>query len=238
MGDLELTSAEAKRLNLYVERGGTLLVSAGQLSEEASTILGLPSAQTLRRASRFRWSWSDTPPAFEPCSQFEFHPIPVESDANSQNADSPGQWHSLATTDSGDCFCAFEDRGLGRVIFLSVRRGLTIANGLHPVCVLLLAHLANRQMPIAVTGEVEWLVNRGQNAWYVALFNPTGQAKPQQGITPTDYRQNKTVIIRARRAMDMVSDWLAADETFTISDDKHSVTLMVPAGAVRIMEIH
>ena len=46
-------------------------------------------------------------------------------------------------------------------------------------------------MPVEVQGEVEWLVNRTPDAWLVTLLNPAGQAKPQHGITPTDYRENR-----------------------------------------------
>ena len=40
------------------------------------------------------------------------------------------------------------------------------------------------------------MVNRTGTGWIVTLFNPAGQNKPQQGITPTDYRENRTVTIR------------------------------------------
>jgi hypothetical protein len=124
-------------------------------------------------------------------------------------------------------------------VYLSVPRGLTISGTLHPIVVRLLTHLSSRQMPITVAGDVEWLVNRGEgDAWYVALFNPAGQAKPQQGITPTDYRQNKSATIRARFPIHAVFDWLSPDEAFEHrTDDGRRVTVVVPAGGVRILEI-
>jgi hypothetical protein len=102
---------------------------------------------------------------------------------------------SLATTPDGKCFCASIDRGAGRLIYLSIPRGLGVDKAIHPTLPHLLAHLSRGLMPVEVTGQVEWLVNRTKTGWAVTLLNPAGQDKPQQGITPTDYRQNKTVYI-------------------------------------------
>ena len=164
------------------------------------------------------------------CAMFDCMPLQLESAA--------GTWTSLADTETGDSFCAFADRDAGRIIVLSVPHGLTISRTLHPASALLLAHLSRQQMPIEVDGDVEWLVNRGDDAWYVTLLNPAGQGKPQQGILPTDYRQNKSVTIRTRFAIQSISDWLAPDEPFSVDEgNNQQMTLTVPAGGVRIIQL-
>ena len=75
------------------------------------------------------------------------------------------------------------DRGNGRLIYLSVPRGLGIDKSVHPVFPRLLAHLSRGQMPLEVTGQVEWLVNRTKTGWCVTLMNPAGQDKPQPAAT-------------------------------------------------------
>ncbi len=230
LGEIELTAAEGQRLNEYVNRGGTLLVSARQLTGPGAELLNLPPTSEKRRANTFRWTWNSTSNDLQSCAMFDCIPVQLESAA--------GAWQSLAETEAGDSFCACADREAGRIIVLSVPHGLTISRALHPVSALLLAHLSRQQMPIEVDGEVQWLVNRGDGAWYVTLLNPAGQGKPQQGILPTDYRQNKTVTLRTCFALQSVSDWLAPDESFpTDQDNAQQVTITVPAGGVRIMQL-
>lgn len=90
-------------------------------------------------------------------------------------------------------------------------------------------------MPVEVEGEVEWLVNRAANSWLVTLLNPAGAEKPQQGITPTDYRQNKSVVVKSRVPISSAHDRLLTTDRLTVRDNR--VELTVQAGAVRIIEL-
>jgi hypothetical protein len=99
----------------------------------------------------------------------------------------------------------------------------------------LFAHLTRGLMPVEVEGDVEWMVNRNKTGWIVTLLNAAGQAKPQQGITPTDFRQNRAIRIRSRVPIDSASDWLFPAEALTPKDD--TLDLTVPAGGVRIVEL-
>src|SRR5947209_2426450 len=42
------------------------------------------------------------------------------------------------------------------------------------------------------------LRNRTATGWTVTLLNPAGQLKPQQGILPTDTRENRAITSKAR----------------------------------------
>mgnify|MGYP003336316077 CR=1 FL=1 len=78
------------------------------------------------------------------------------------------------------------------------------------------------------------------NGWMVTLLNPAGQDKPQQGITPTDYRENRQVTIRARVPISSAIDRLQPTDRMTISPAANgivNVTCEVLAGGVRIVEI-
>ncbi len=90
-------------------------------------------------------------------------------------------------------------------------------------------------VPVEVSGDVEWLVNRTQGGWAVTLLNPAGQDKPQQGITPTDYRQDRPVTIRAHVPVTAARDRLLLSETLTV--EQNAVRVEVPAGGVRIVEV-
>jgi hypothetical protein len=215
-GEIELTADEGKRLADYVRQGGTLLVADGHLSGPGVEALELPRMAPPVEADRYVWGGAE-----HASQRFRLRPI--------------AGGRALAATPDGKVFGAAFDRGEGRLIVLSVPRGLGIDRAAHPVLARLFAHLTRGLMPVEVQGEVEWMVNRSESGWIVTLLNPAGQAKPQQGITPTDFRQNREVTIRFSVPVRTASDWLFPDEALAPADGR--LRLTVPAGAVRIVEL-
>jgi hypothetical protein len=221
-GDIELTAEEGRKLAEYVTEGGTLLVAEGQLSGPGVAALELPEMGPELEASGYRWA----PTAQRsPSQRFRMKPI--------------RGGRALATDNNDQSFCSAFDRGKGRLIVLSAPRGLGIDRTALPVVARLLAHLTRGLMPVTVEGEVEWMVNRTEKGWIVALLNPAGQAKPQQGITPTDFRQNRAVSIRSQATLASASDWLFPEEPLSVegAGAGSRIDLTVPAGAVRILEL-
>jgi hypothetical protein len=86
-----------------------------------------------------------------------------------------------------------------------------------------------------VRGDVQWLVNKTPTGWVVTLLNPAGQVKPQQGILPTDHREDRTVTVSVPAGIKTAADWLAPDDALAVKAGK--VTLTVRAGAVRVVEV-
>jgi len=217
-GDLELTADEGKRLAQYVAEGGTLLVADGQLSGPVLAALNLPPMGAVAEAGEYVWTPTGTR---HPSQRFRMRPIEGG--------------RALATDPEGKSFCAAFDRGQGRLILLSVPRGMGIDRAAVPVLARLMAHLTRGLLPVEVEGEVEWMLNRNEAGWLVTLLNPAGQAKPQHGITPTDFRQNRAVSIRSRSPLDSAADWLFPEETLTVEGSR--LDLVVPAGGVRIVQL-
>ena len=118
---------------------------------------------------------------------------------------------------------------------MTIPHGLGIDGRLAPVVARLIAHLSRGLMPVEVAGGVEWLVNRTARGWAVTLLNPAGQDKPQQGMTPTDYRQNRVVTIQSHVPIKAARDLLLADEPLSVKDN--AVRCEVLAGGVRIIEL-
>jgi hypothetical protein len=217
-GDIAFTVEEGKRLAAYVEAGGTLLVADGHLTGPGVEALGLPKAGPVAEADAYTWKPTRTAGK---CQRFRYRAL---------EGGTP-----LGSTTDGRCFCAAYDRGKGRVIVLSIPRGLGIDKSAHPVLAHLLADLTAGLTPVTVRGDVEWMLNRTKDGWLVTLFNPAGQSKPQQGITPTDYRENRAVTIRTTRPVASASDWLFPEEALAVKDGE--LTLTVLAGSVRVVEL-
>lgn len=224
-GEIELTAAEGKRLRQYVEDGGTLMIADAHLSGPGVTALDLPPTDKSAEAAGYHWLGDD---ALLPSQRFGFRPITAR------------RARVLAETDQHQVFCAALDRGKGRLIYLSIPYGLGIDKQSHPVVAQLMAHLASGLMPVQVHGDVEWLLNRTDDGrWLVTLLNPAGQDKPQHGITPTDYRENRDVLIHTRQPVTRAHDRLLPDDPLHLTKDDNSVSvrLVVPAGGVRIIEL-
>ncbi len=217
-GDIPLTAAEGARLAAYINAGGTLVVADGHLTGPGADALALPKVGPIAESDGYQWK-----PTNEAGKSQRFRYKALEGGT------------PLATTADGKCFCAAYDRGAGRLIVLSVPRGLGIDRTAHPVLARLLAHLTAGQTPVSVKGDVEWTLNRTKTGWVVGLFNPAGQDKPQQGITPTDYRQNRPAAIRVPSNIKKAGDWLFADENLTVKEGE--LKLIVPAGGVRVIEL-
>ena len=65
------------------------------------------------------------------------------------------------------------------------------------------------------------------------------QGKPQQGIGPTDYRENREITITTAQPVKSARDRLLPTDSLKVesNDGKQTVTLIVPAGGVRIIEL-
>ena len=219
-GEIELTAAEGARLAKYVEDGGTLLVSDEQLTGPGVAALKLPRTGAVGEADSYRWLAGTEA---QPSPRFRFRAIEAD------------QGRVLATAPGGEAFCVAQDRGKGRLVFLSVPRGLSIGRQAVPAVARLFAHLTRGLMPVEVEGDVEWIVNRNANGWLVTMLNSSGQTKPQQGILPTDYRENRRVRLKARVPITTARDVLLPDDPLTVRDG--AVECEVSAGGVRIIEL-
>ena len=101
---------------------------------------------------------------------------------------------------------------------------------------LVVAHARLGLLPVDVVGDVEWLVNRTAAGWLLTLLNPAGINKPQHGILPTDYAQERVVQIRAAHRVSSAAEWFTNEPLPITGAAATDVTLTVPAGGVRIVE--
>ncbi len=220
-GEVSLSAQWGKELAAYVRAGGTLVVSDEQLSGPGVAQLELPELGAVAEADAVQWR-----PGEKKVTSQRFRYRPVKG----------GQ--PLATAGSGDAVAAVFARGKGRLVFLSVPRGLGIDGSATPLVALVLAHARQGLLPVEVGGEVEWLLNRTANGWLVTLLNPAGNNRLQHGVGPTDYRQKRAVTIRAAQPVAGATEWFTeAAPPVTEEAGQAVVRVTVPAGGVRVVEL-
>ena len=220
-GEVGLTEEWGKKLAGYLDQGGTLMACAEQLNGPGMAALQLPQAGALAEDTAFQW-------------------VPTGRQINSQRY----RYRSLKGGDplvkatSGDTVAAVYKRGKGRLVYLAIPLGLGIDQAATPAVALLLAAVRQGLLPVEVRGEVEWLLNRTDKGWIVTLLNPAGCTKPQHGVVPTDFTQERPVTITATDGIRQAAEWFTAEELPVVASGRAgSVTLTVPAAAVRIVEL-
>lgn len=220
VGEVTVDEAWGKKLAEFMNHGGTLVVSAGQLRGPGVAALKLPKTGSKAEADKCTWLPTQTEIA---SNQFRYQPI-AEGAPLAQAGD--------------DVIAVTLDRGKGRLIFLSVPLGLGVDTRATPLVALTLAGVRQGLLPVEVEGEVEWLLNRTAKGWIVTLLNPGGSNKPQHGVVPTDHTQSRAVKIRGEAKWSKATEWFeeAALKVETVQQGS-TVEITVPAGGVRIVEI-
>jgi len=220
-GEVSLTEEWGKKLAGYLDQGGTLIACAEQLSGPGVAALKLPRAGAVAEDTAFQWVAT----AKQVGSQrYRYQPL--------KDGD------PLVKATNGDIVAAAYKRGKGRLVYLSIPLGLGIDQAATPAVALLLAAVRQGLLPVDVRGDVEWLLNRTDRGWIVTLLNPAGCTKPQHGVVPTDFPQTRPVTITATAGIRQAAEWFTAENLpVATSGGAGSVTLTVPAAAVRIVEL-
>ncbi len=219
-GELDLTAAWGKKLAAFLERGGTVVASDGQLRGPGAAELALPALGAEAEATAITWNGGKRE---IPSQRFRFRAI---------EGGEP-----LAIAGGAQVAAAFP-RGKGRLIFASIPRGLGLDSTATPLVGALLSHVRRGLLPFEIRGEVEWLLNRTDRGWVVTLLNPSGARKPQHGVVVTDYAQTRAVTLRTTQPLKRANEWIANAAVAVKADDGGStITLEVPAGALRILEV-
>ncbi len=220
-GEVTLTAAWGKKLAEYLERGGTVILCDDHVNGPGSKEFQIPELGPVTEDNSIQW----LPTTKKIASQrFRYRAI------------RGGQ--PLAAASNGDAIASVFDRGKGRLVLISVPRGLGIDSAATPLVALVMAHSRQGLVPVEIEGEAEWLLNRTDRGWIITLFNPAGIHKPQHGVVPTDYSQKRQVQVRAAQELTKAIEWFNESPIPIARDRGRSmVQLVVPAGGVRIVEI-
>lgn len=222
-GEVYVSEEWGKALHDYMERGGTLVVCAEQLAGEGIKRLSLPTGSPERESDGFVWRESGEA---IPSNRFRFHALP------------PNAGNPIALAADGSVIAVESKRGKGRLVYVSIPLGLGIDERPTPLLSKLMLALTSGLMPIQVSGDVEWTVNRLEDgSWLVSLLNNSGINKPAHGVNPTDHRQSRAVRIAAGFPVIGSEEWIAGAPLTWRAADVSDTVMTVPAGAIRLIHI-
>jgi len=99
----------------------------------------------------------------------------------------------------------------------------------------IMSDLYEGYMPVSISGEIEFTVNRREGGWIIGLINNEGVTKGNMSPVKLDASKNKTVDVFLRRGIVKAAiEWYTEQE---LEVNQNSVTVEVPAGEVRIVEL-
>ncbi|MDQ3919179.1 MAG: hypothetical protein M3348_11950, partial [Acidobacteriota bacterium] len=138
---------------------------------------------------------------------------------------------------AGDPLVTVNRVGRGRVVYCAVPDLLGLDERLVPAAAHMLAHLLADAAPVAVRGDVEYLVNRNARGWVVTLINNRGVYKPQQGLA--EVRRDEAADVTLELSSVARADEWTDDEELPVKHEtgRDSATLRVPPGGVRVVEL-
>jgi len=225
-GEVSLSVEWGKALRAQVQAGGTLVVCADQFQGPGVKELDLPAMGVLHEASGFTWNFGST---LVPSNTFRYCALTVTNNDR-----------VLATVSDGTPLCVARRMGKGQIIVVGAPLGLGIDERPIPLLGLLLRHLTQRLMPVQVSGDVEWTANRLEDGgWLIALLNNRGVIKPQHGILPVDHTEAQKVTLHSAFRVDKSKEWMTKEGlSWTLNGSGATLILTVPAGGVRLVEIH
>lgn len=224
-GEVPVDQAFADKLVAYVSKGGTLVVNWKQVEDFVEKFpAGFFGAKVSseRRGGRSSYSRLSGKVLHEN-KDFKYHVAELLAGAQSV----------VLTCDSRrDPLVISNSFGEGKVVltmpdFLKERYS---NSAMLNIFTDLLLGLSRDALPVNVDGDIQYQVCRNQKGWLVALYNNYGGTdrnwqQPQKEPGP---ESAVTVTIRPKMKYSSVREWFTGDK---------SLTLSVPGGEVRIVEI-
>jgi hypothetical protein len=217
-GEMSMSERFRAALDDYIRGGGTFVRCSGTFQEpEEATATGEANALV----------WKPTGQAV-PSNVYRYHVLPVEEGGR-----------ALAATPDGKSIVTLARHGKGQVITVGVPLGLGIDERPVPVLALLMRHLTQGLVPLKVTGDAEWTLNRlDDGGWAIGLLNNRGVTKPQHGVLPTDHRAAQEVTLTVPFHVRDSAEWVTETKVqWQNQGGRATAKLTLPPGAVRLVAI-
>jgi hypothetical protein len=221
-GRIEWSNEWIARLNDYVRNGGTVVVNAAQIKKLPEQFLGVRLLNDTGEAHNAFCLAPGDEAEYLKGQVFRYEKIELKGAT------------ALMTVPSGGPIVTVNKVGKGSVVFVAVPDLLGEDERMTPFAAHTLAHVFADAVPVKVTGDVEYLINRTANGWVVTLLNNNGVFKPQQGMAQVDRSAYVTATISLPQ-MKSANEWIS-ESALKIENGK--ATLQIPPGGLAIVEIH
>ena len=205
-GRVEWSNEWIQRLVEYVRNGGTVVLNAAQIKKLPEQFLGVRLINDTGEAHNAVCLAPGEEMQDLKGQIFKYEKVELKGAT------------PLITVPTGDPLVTVNKVGNGSVVFAAIPDLLGEDERMTPFAAHMLAHVFADVVPLKVTGDVEYLVNRTTKGWIVTLLNSNGVFKPQQGMAQVDRSASVTV-------------------TITMKTDNRKATVQIPAGGLAIVEI-
>jgi len=225
LGGIKPKASLVKELERYVDKGGTLLINAAQVTSAfREDFLGLKLKGKTAESKDMKWQLDNGEEG--KCEPYELHLADLKG-AKAICVDSNG--HPVATVNRF---------GKGRVVvtlpdYLMSRKN----NGL-PLIGWIMKKAVSEALPLQVEGSIQYLINKVKDGWWVGLINNRGVYKdPREKEIIVPEEKSKVKIVFPGK-LNSVHE-LCRDKSVPVTtEDKTSVVQMtVPAGDVRVIKL-
>ncbi|MFA6176660.1 MAG: hypothetical protein WC765_08800 [Phycisphaerae bacterium] len=225
LGGIKVDKVLGNKLKDYVEKGGTLVINAKQVTPAISSeLLGVSLSGESRPCGKGLKSLIDKEtfalPGDYACETIKLNgAAPILVDENNQP------------------IMTINNYGKGKVILTTpnwmVEKGLADARKKSPLAQFLLKHIVPDVLPFKIEGDIEYGLNRLDDGWLVYLINNKGVHKKPAEDATFDLRETSTVKISFDSKPEKIVELRESKEF----PRESSVTIDVPPGDLRILKI-
>ena len=227
-GGIDWSTQWVQRLTNYLKSGGTVVINSAQIKGLPPELLGVRLTGVTGEAHNARCLAPGEAPQDLHGQIFRYEKVELKGA------------QPLITTTNGDPLVTINRVGKGTVVFSSLPDLLGEDERMTPFAAHMLAHVFADAIPVSVSGDVEYLVNRTDRGWVVTLFNTNGVFKPQQGLAQVDRRAYVTAGISLRGAsIARAQEWLSEQnlEIKKQTGTADGITVSIAPGGIAIVEL-
>jgi hypothetical protein len=222
-GRIEWSAEWIQRLNDYVRNGGTLVINAAQNKNVPEQFSGVRLTNATAEADSARCLAPNEETQDLSGQMFRYEKVELKGST------------ALVSAPNGDPLVTVNKVGKGNVVFTALPDLLGEDERITPFAAHLLAHVFADAVPLQITGDVEYLINRTANGWVVTMLNNNGVFKTQQGMAQVDRNAYVTATIGLTGQQILgASDWIS--ET-SLKVEGGRVSISIAPGGVAVVEL-